>query len=250
MLLKFLGTGAADRMNLPQDDDFSNKDHRRCACALLDGHIMLDCGPHALNALTAANVSLYDITDIIITHRHCDHFNIENINKIAECGGVRLWLRDGELISGCDAQIIYMKLFKQYIIDDLTVIGLPANHEPEVFPQHLYITDGEKKLYYALDGAWILNETVKFLKGAELNAIVLDATVGDYSGDFRLGEHNSIPMIRLIVDSMRTLKIINDKTDILLSHIACCLHKSHEETQQILERDGFIAAYDGFSLTI
>lgn len=250
MILKFLGTGAADRMNLQQDDDFSNKDHRRCSCALLNGHIMIDCGPHALNALKAAEVSLYDITDIVITHRHVDHFNIDNINKIAECGGVRLWLRDGAIISGCNAQVIYMKLFKQYIIDDLTVTGLPANHEPDVFPQHLYITNGDKKLYYALDGAWILNETVKFLKGVCLDAIVLDATVGDYSGDYRMGEHNSVPMVRLMVDSMRTLKIIGDKTKIILSHIACCLHKSHEETQRILDNDGFIAAYDGFCVEI
>ncbi len=237
-------------MSLPQDDDFSIKDHRRCACALIDGHIMIDCGPHALNSLRVAGVSLDDITDILVTHRHSDHFDIKNINEIAAHGGVRVWLREGEIVTGCDAQMIYMKLFKPYIVDVLTVTAVPANHDPDAFPQHLFITDGEKKLYYGLDGAWILNETVAFLKNQEIDTVVLDATVGDYSGDFRLGEHNSIPMIRLIVDLMRTLKIVKDDTKIVLSHIACCLHKSHKETVEILKKDGLIAAFDGFETEI
>lgn len=250
MVLKFLGTGAADRKNLPQDDNFCNKDHRRCACALINGHIMIDCGPHALNSLKVANVALEDITDIIITHRHSDHFNIENINKIAANGGVRVWLRDGDIVQKCDAQIIYMKLFKPYIIDDLTIVPVPANHDSAAFPQHLCIDDGEKKLYYGLDGAWILNETAEYLKRKEFDAVVLDATIGDYSGDMRLGEHNSIPMLRLMVDSMRTLKIIKEDSKVLLSHIACCLHKPHEETAEIVKKDGFVAAYDGLELEI
>ncbi len=211
---------------------------------------MIDCGPHALNSLSVCGVSLYDITDIIITHSHCDHLCIESVNKIAACGGVRLWLRDGNNLNGCDAQIIYMNLFESYNIDNLTVIGVPANHDQSAFPQHLLISDGDKKLFYALDGAWILNETVSFIKELKLNTIVLDATVGDYNGDYRLGEHNSIPMIRLMIDSMRTLEIINENTNIILSHIACCLHKPHIETQLILDKDNLVAAYDGLEINV
>ncbi|MBR6693727.1 MAG: MBL fold metallo-hydrolase [Clostridia bacterium] len=250
MELLFLGTGAADRKNLPQDTDFSNKDHRRCSCALINGSIMIDCGPHALNSLSVAGVSLYDITDIIVTHRHSDHFDIESINKIASCGGVRVWLRSGGSVDDCLAEINFMELFKPYEIGSLNVTAVPANHEQNSFPQHLCITDGDKKLLYALDGAWVLNESAEYLKRREFNAIVIDTTIGDYSGDMRLGEHNSIPMVRLIVDSMRTLKIINESSRIILSHIACCLHKSYEETCKIVAKDGFIVGFDGMRIDI
>ncbi len=250
MKFKFLGTGAADRIDLPQDSDFSQKDHRRCACALLENHIMLDCGPHALNSLEVAGIDLFSITDIIITHRHRDHFCLESINKIAACGGVRLWLREGSEITNCAAEITYMKPFSTYKIGGFSVSSVPANHDPNAFPQHLCIEDEKVGLFYALDGAWILNETVTYLKNREFNAMVIDATVGDYSGDFRIGEHNSIPMIRLMIDSMRTVKIINEQTKIYLSHIACCLHKSHEETCKIVAPDNLIVAYDGFEVAL
>ena len=148
MKLLFLGTGAADGMSLTQDDDFLNKDHRRCSCALLDGHVMIDCGPHALNALTVAGVSLDSITDIIVTHRHIDHFNMENINKIAACGGVRLWLRTGgTVLEGCDADVVYMDLFTPYKVGDYELISVPANHDAVTFPHHLIISDGDKPLF-------------------------------------------------------------------------------------------------------
>ena len=107
-----------------------------------------------------------------------------------------------------------------------------------------------KKLFYSLDGAWMLNDTANFLRNKVFDAVVLDATVGDYVGDFRLGEHNSIPMIRLMIPSMKTLNIIDDNTSIYLSHIACCLHKSYVETCEITKDDGFIIAYDGFAITL
>jgi phosphoribosyl 1,2-cyclic phosphate phosphodiesterase len=249
MKLLFLGTGAADRMNLEQDSDFSIKDHRRCSCAMLGDHVMIDCGPHALNSLKIAQIPLTNITDIIITHRHADHFNISAINEIAKNGGVRLWLRQGDVVE-CDAEVVYMDLFKAYNICEFTVTAVPANHEPASFPQHLCISDGAKKLFYALDGAWVLNETASFIKRAEFDAVVIDATIGDYSGDMRLGEHNSLPMIRLIIDSMRTLRIIREDTSVILSHIACCLHKSYVETCELVKDDGFTVAYDGLEIII
>lgn len=39
----FLGTGAADRINVEQEISFVDKDKRRCAAALLNGQILIDC---------------------------------------------------------------------------------------------------------------------------------------------------------------------------------------------------------------
>ncbi len=252
MKLFFLGTGAADRMEIEPDNDFSNKDNRRCSCAILDGKIMFDCGPHAISSLNIAGFDLSSITDIVITHLHRDHFNLENINLIAEKNNnLRVWMRQDAVYEGkCFAEIYLMKPYNTYEIDGYSFTGMRANHDPLAFAQHISVEKDGKKLFYGMDGAWLLNETVAFMKKKEYNLVVLDATVGDYSGDFRIGEHNSIPMIRLMTDSMKTLKIINKETDIILNHIACCLHKSYNETCEIVKPDGYIVAYDGFCIKI
>ena len=93
----------------------------------------------------------------------------------------------------------------------------------------------------------MLSRTVRTLKKINLDALIIDATCGDYAGDYRIGDHNSIPMIRLMSLSLKNLGIINDRTKIYLTHIAPSLHKPHEETQKLVKKDGFTVAYDGLS---
>ena len=75
----FLGTCAADfngELLATEYKDKFGKDARRASCALLDGKYMIDCGPHAIDALRIAGVALSDITDIFMTHLHSDHFMV------------------------------------------------------------------------------------------------------------------------------------------------------------------------------
>ena len=252
MELLFLGTGAADRMRLEQDNDFLNHDNRRCSAAIIDRHILLDCGPHVLNSLSVAGINFAEITDICITHFHADHFDADSFNAIASAAKhpISLWYRADAVINNelINCEKCPMEPYKSYMIGCYQFTGLLSNHE--AFPQHFSIEKDEKKLFYGLDGAWMLGDSVRYMQGREYSHIILDATVGDYSGDYRMGEHNSIPMIRLMTESMKTLKIINDKTNILLSHLAVCLHKTHRETCDIVSKDGYTVAYDGMIVNI
>ena len=105
-------------------------------------------------------------------------------------------------------------------------------------------------IFYALDGAWFLHETYYALKNTNLDFLVLDCTCGDYEGDYRIGEHNTIPMIRLMLPSLKKWGTITEKTQVYASHLAPSLHKSHEETVEILQKDGVYVAYDGLSLQL
>lgn len=251
MNLLFLGTGAADRMALEQEKDFCDKDKRRCAAAIIDHKILLDCGPHILNALGVANINLSEITDICITHFHADHFDIDAVKAIANASKqpINIWYRDDASLSQIDNCILRpMEPFKEYTVAGYKITGLHANHE--AFPQHLSIEKDSKSLFYGMDGAWLLGDTIRYMQNRHYSAIVLDATVGDYSGDYRMGEHNSIPMIRLMTASMKTLNIIDNKTQVFLSHIAVCLHKTFEETEKLVKADAYIVAYDGLEISI
>lgn len=251
---EFLGTCAADfspRLSGDCKDRFDN-DARRASCALINGRYLLDCGPHCPDSLRIAGADPAAITDIIITHLHADHFVKESVEFIAKDHPVRLWVREGASVPDIgNVTVVRMKSFEKYAVSDgLSVTGLPANHDAAAFPQHLLIEADGKKIFYGMDGGWLLNKTYAHLWNTHLDLCVLDGTCGDYEGDYRMGEHNSIPMIRLMLPSLRTVGAIDEHSLVYISHLAPSLHKPHAETVEICKKDNINVAYDGLKLNI
>ena len=250
----FLGTCAADFSPRLQGDckDRFDFDARRASCALINGRYLLDCGPHCPDSFKIAGYDTKKVTDIIITHLHSDHFNPDNIAFIAKDHPVTLWVREDAVVPQIEnVTVVKMTNYEKYDInEDFSVTGLPANHDEKVFPRHLLIEAGGKKIFYGMDGGWLLFRTYMQLWKAGLDLCVLDGTCGDYEGDYRMGEHNSIPMIRLMLPSLRTVGTIDDHTLVYISHLAPSLHKSHAETVQICKKDNINVAYDGLKLSL
>ena len=256
----FLGTGAAD-YTADWYTGLENRfdpDIRRASSAILEKNLLLDCGPHVLECLRIAGYDPADITDILITHFHSDHFNAANLEKIAadvyarSGRPVRLWVReDAEPNLPENVEIHRLKLTETYQLPDGTrLTGLLANHQQGVWPQHLLIEKEGKKIFYGMDGGWFLTETYNCLRDQKLDLMILDCTVGDYLGDYRLAVHNSIPMIRLMIPSLRTVGIIDDHTRLWISHLARTLHVSHQETEKLCLKDGIHTACDGCMIEI
>lgn len=256
MEILFLGTCACDYSPLLQTTykDVFDKNARRSSCALINGRYLIDCGYHCLEELRIAKIDLAQITDIFVTHFHSDHYNIECISQIAKASErtLRVWVRAGaNVIAISNVEWKLMGKGIEYTVEEnVKVTGLLANHNESVFPQHILLDVAGKKIFYALDGAWFLHETYYALKNTNLDFLVLDCTCGDYEGDYRIGEHNSIPMIRLMLPSLKKWGAITEKTQVYASHLAPSLHKSHEETVEILQKDGVYVAYDGLSLQL
>ena len=256
MDILFLGTCACDYSPLLQTTykDAFDKNARRSSCALINGRYLIDCGEHCLDELRIANIDLAQITDIFVTHFHSDHYNVECISQIAKASDrtLRVWVRAGaKVIAISNVEWKLMQKATQYTVDEnMKVTGLPANHNESVYPQHILLETEGKKIFYALDGAWFLHETYYALKNAKLDFLVLDCTCGDYEGDYRIGEHNSIPMIRLMLPSLKKWGTIAENTQVFVSHLAPSLHKSHEETVEILQKDTICVAYDGLSIQL
>ena len=252
----FLGTCAADfspRLKTDCKDRF-DMDARRASCAIFNEKYMIDCGPHALESIRIAGVDMTKITDIFMTHLHSDHFNPDNVQTIASAKAepLRLWVSEGAIVPPLEnVDVRYMPKRQPLSVGSgLTVTGLEANHDANVYPQFLLFELDGKKLLYATDGAWFVHEAYKYLRNAALDVYIADATCGDYVGDFRMAEHNSIPMIRMMLPSLRTFGIVNDKTQIYLTHIAPSLHKPHAETVEIAAADGMKVAYDGLRFEV
>lgn len=252
----FLGTCACDfskRLETDLKDTF-DKDVRRSSSILIDREILVDCGPHTLDSLRIAGIRLDSISSVVITHLHDDHFNIDNILAIAKSKNtpLKLYVReDADIDISCDVEIVRMKPFAQYCLNNgITVTGMDANHDASAYPQHLLLKKNGKSIFYGCDGAWLLNTTYYALQNAKLDMMVLDCTTGDYEGDYRMGEHNSIPMLRVMLPSLRTFGVTYENTKVYFSHLAPSLHASHDETESIAEKMGAHVAYDGLNIQI
>lgn len=84
MKIRFMGTGAADfSPRLATEFRYALDKNARCSSSvLIDDTIPIDCGPHVLDAFQIQGISLEQVTDLLITHFHDDHFNRENIEKL------------------------------------------------------------------------------------------------------------------------------------------------------------------------
>lgn len=254
--IRFLGTCAADYSPRLLDEfkDCYDLDARRSSAALINGRYLIDCGEHILDEFRISGEDMACVTDLFVTHLHADHYNPEHIRIIAskKKEPLRVWVREDAVLPDIpNISVVRMKDLETYKVDeDMSVVGLAANHDPCTAPRHLLFLKDGKKLFYGLDGGWLTNSTYNYLKRAAVDMMVLDATVGDYVGDFRMAEHNSIPMIRLMLASFKTFKITHEDTLVYLSHIAPSLHKPHKETADMLSTEGMHLAYDGLTVEI
>lgn len=254
--LTFLGTAAANF--LPQlktvcKDRFDN-DARRASCMLIGESCLVDCGMYVLESARIAGTDLSKITDIFVTHLHADHFIPEHVAQIAQGKErpLRLWVRRDAQVPPIDnVEVVHLPLETEVsVTEGMRVVSIDANHDPRSFPQHFLFTIHGRKMLYALDGAWFLTSSYNYLRDQKLDVAVLDATCGDYVGDYRMGEHNSIPMIRLMLPSLKKWGVIDDHTRVYLSHIAPKLHVSHAETVDLVAKDGLLVACDGLEILL
>ena len=258
----FLGTGAADwpLKNYPDDSSpLLSGEFRGYSSILINGKILVDCGPTVPKAMEAFSVDLSRLKYILITHTHRDHFSLKSIEKVIEMAGRKLELRveegavdmAGPLKKFCD--IRRMKVGKEFSLGKHSVLPLPANHRVSKSAEkalHFLFNLAGKHVLYALDGAWLETPSWKAIQNLQLEAVIWDGTIGDIPGDYRVFAHNSLPMIRLMNQSLKANGVLKDSSRIILSHMARTLHPTHEKLQVKLADEGMEAAHDGMIVRI
>ena len=259
MEIRFIGTGAHDYSPL-LDTVYKNQldtNARRSSSALIDEHLLIDCGDHTIESLQIQGISLDDINVLLLTHLHEDHYCPENIKRIANAAKRKLKVYACKAairklktdLDGANVEIHGLTYCKNKKMQSgMVVTAVPANHT--CYPCHYLLEHEGKRIYYGTDGAWIMYDTFRFLLDKKLDVMILDATVGDYEGDFRVAEHNSIPMIRLMMKTFYNMGFCHENTRVILSHIAPSLHKAHDETSEELQKDNFDLAYDGLVISV
>lgn len=225
MKITFLGTGAAD---WPLEKPAGAAEFRRLSSALIDDTLLIDPGPQVFEALRDTAKDPAAIRYILNTHRHSDHYCAETVSRLEATGAELTLLHDGEVAT----------------LGRYTVYAYRANHSTAE-TVHFIITDGEKTLFYGLDGAWLLYGEIQAIKQQKPDLAVLDATIGYAEGDYRVFEHNNL---RMVTEMKRSLE--SDVGQFCISHMARTLHTDHRTLADAMREHGILVAYDGWETEI
>ncbi len=257
MKMLFLGTGAAD-----WDSDTSPEIDgvRRMSSVIINDTLLVDAAPSTFRYFKYLGGNEADITNMLLTHSHLDHFYLDDVAGFAKDHTINVWCNEGVIEKFKDTEIknvkfCPLKAFEKTEIDGVSVVALPANHDVEDSNEtsyHYIIESDGKKLFYGCDGGWFLNKTWDYLRERVLDCIVLDCTCGEMEDEYnwRLGSHNDITMLKYLVKNMRMRGVLPENSVVIASHIAKTLHKSKEDTEQILAKENIVAAYDGMVISL
>lgn len=222
MEILFLGTGAADwDITSPERPE----GFRRYSAALVNEDLLIDPGPCVFEAADTFGVDVSKIKYIINTHPHRDHYNQETVDKLCAGGAEFFEMTEGE----------------QKQIGKYSITALQASHGTALTAVHFLICDGKSTLLYALDGAWLTYKEISVIRQTHIDLAVLDATIGDIKGDYRIFEHNNLVMVEEIKASLE--KYIDR---FIISHMARTLHTDHKTLVDRMAQSGIEVAYDGF----
>lgn len=224
MKITFLGTGAAD-WNYERHGDMP--EYRRNSSLLIDECFLVDPSPTVPEALTRFGIDPGKLKYIINSHDHYDHFNAATVEYLS---GAKLYsLAVGDVVK----------------IGSYTVQVLPANHATATDSKHFIISDGKRRIFYGLDGAWLLYDEVEAIKRERIDLAVIDATIGDVIGDYRIFEHNNLNMVCQIKASLEAYVV-----RWFICHMARTLHSSHAELCERMKPHGIEVARDGLEIIV
>ncbi len=258
----FLGTGAADWpvQCHPIGDETPNGIVRGYSSVIINEQILIDCGATVPDAIRHFGSEPNRLTDILLTHTHTDHFDVDAVKCLIASRSrrmaVNLWAHPAALNAVPEIEGVNrcpVTVAQTFELPGILVTGLEANHSVENSTEkalHFLFQNSKKTVLYATDGAWFLKKTWLQLRETVLDAIIWDATCGETQGDWRIFEHNSIDMIRIMVQTLRKEGILSPCAGVFLTHMARTLCAPHEEMAKRLISEGLTPAYDGLKISI
>ncbi len=262
MKLTFLGTGAADwdifdpNCPLPL---------RRFSTALFDNDLLIDPGPHIFHfANTTGQEHLLDeVMNILVTHTHRDHFCLDTVKSLC-CGTDRVLYGDVACYRKLQQELtqeelssvrfVPFTLGQAVQIGTYTVTSLRANHlteDPEETARVYLVQKKGRICFYGCDSAWLPTETWNILKEVPVNAMILELTCGEGAEhDWRIFEHNTLPMLELMLATFRKYGYFDPQVKYYVSHMARTLHTDHKTLQKRLSSLDVTPAFDGMVIEV
>ena len=260
MKLLFLGTGAAGAIKTPNAE--IKPGQRRCSSMMIDGSVVVDIALQSFDYATELGVNTAAVTDIFLSHTHGDHYCKATLMQYAEAATqkINFWCHETAVPylhlteeEAAKINLCTVKNMQKFETAGMTVTALPANHVagPDEQPVHYIFEKDEQVLFYGCDGGWFRCDTWQYLyrKRIVFTAMILEATVGELPGNFRIGEHNTIPMLRLLLTAMRENGVLPRDATLIADHIGVPPYDALKKGDYgLLTELGMIVAKDGLTV--
>ena len=262
MKLLFLGTGAAGAIKTPNAE--IKPGQRRCSSMMIDSTVVVDLALQSFDYATELGKDTSAVTDIFLSHTHGDHYCKTTLLQYVAAAKekINFWCHEtavqylnlteeeSALLNICPLQNM-----QKFEAAGMTVTALPANHVagPKEQPTHYIFEKDGQVLFYGCDGGWFRCETWQYLfrKRIVLTAMILDCTVGELPGNFRIAEHNTIPMLRLMKAAMLENGILPPKATLIANHLGVPPYNlAKKDDYGLLTELGMIVAHDGLEMEL
>jgi adenosylcobinamide kinase/adenosylcobinamide-phosphate guanylyltransferase len=232
--LTLLGTGSADGWPNPHCSCASCATARSTGrlrgqtAALLDGVLLLDCGPEAPQAAQRAGVDLTALRHVLVTHAHPDH-----------CAPAFLLYRSWVLPQPLDVvgPEDVLEQFRHWVapdspvrfrpvregsaltLGDYRVRALPAAHGHRPGQAVLYdVTGPGGRLLYATDTGPLPAATVEAVAGAAFDVVLLEETFGDHLAHGT--DHLDLATFPEQLRRLRAAGAVTPGTDVVAVHLS------------------------------
>ncbi len=262
MNLTLLGTGSADGWPNPH-----------CACgscsraradgvlrgqtsALLDGRLLLDCGPETPQAAQRAGLDLTRLRHVLVTHAHPDHCSpafllfrswvsrepLDVLGPPDVVEQARPWVAPDSPV-----RFLPVRAGDRHRLDDAYDVRVLAARHGGPGACVLYDVAGPGgRLLYATDTGPLPEATVAALRDARLDVLLLEETFGDHTGHGT--DHLDLPSFAEQLRRLRRVGAVTDRTEVVAVHLS---HRNPApaELARRLADWGARAVPDGTTLT-
>lgn len=249
MEITFIGTGAADWPSKMR----GTEGYRRFSSVLIGNDLLIDPGPHIYEFEQDFKYeNLFgNVENILLTHSHSDHLDYDKLVRLCSEKDRQIWCEEHAIPEKHDVAGMRrhpLQLFEAVHVGEYTVTALPANHGTSLKQEqalHFIIEQNGSRVFYGCDGAWLRRDTWYYMREYQFDLIVLDGTLGDDYGDYRIFEHNNLRMDELIAETVRKTGVLKPDGKIMISHLAYGAQGSQEQVEERLKESGIEVAYDG-----
>lgn len=275
MKIKYLGTAAAE--NWPamfchceacdQARKLGGKNIRTRQQAIINDDLMFDLGPDTYMHMLEHNFDLSNISTLLVTHSHCDHWtplelSIRGSEYAYNMGAPVMTVYGNEVIYNDivnrrrdyddinDSVAIKMvEPFKPFKAGKYTVTALLGDHMADENCYIYLVEDGEKCMLYAHDTYKFPQKTYDYLESIDtvFDFISFDCTLQATPCG---GGHMALPDNAIVEAKLREIGVVDDHTNIVVSHFSHNGHLLHDEMVEEANKYGYTVAYDGMEIEI
>ncbi len=256
-----LGTGSADGWPNPF-----------CACAscsseraagrlrgqtsmLVDGRLLLDCGPETPRAAERAGVDLTGLRHVLITHQHPDHCSpafllfrswaatgpLDVVGPPDVVDACRMWVAPDSPV-----RFVAVSPGDRLRLGEYDVRVLAARHGAAGTAVLYDVTSASARLLYATDTAALPQETVDAVRDAAFDVVLMEETFGDKVDHGT--DHLDLQTFAAQVRRLREAGAVTGGTDLVAVHLSHHNPPTDELSRRLADW-GARVVDDGASLT-